>query len=173
MKKALLPALLLTLCLLMSSCFLVVSRPVQSVPVDPQNLGEAKTFSKAGITLQLTDRFEEEVSQLGYDGYYTSDFCGVVVIREPFSAEEGLSEKTPEAYLQAVIDHNGHQNIRPQQADGLWFYVNYNNSAVRCVYSYAYKGSDAFYVVQYILNQTDEDALRTTIHSWALATSVS
>ena len=41
------------------------------------------------------------------------------------------------------------------------------------MYSYAYKGSDAFYVVQYILNQTDEDALRTTIHSWALATSVS
>ena len=73
--------------------------------------------------------------------------------------------------LKAVHEEKRHRHLA-QTADGLWYYVNYNNSSYRCVYSYAYKGTDAFYVVQYIINTVDEETLKPIIHDWAKATSV-
>ena len=43
--------------------------------------------------LTLTDRFSEQESEQGFDPYYMSDFCGVVVLKEEFSLEEGLAER--------------------------------------------------------------------------------
>ena len=175
MKKLLFVPLLLALCLTMSSCFLFLSAPKESIP-DPitlDEIGTSKTFEKAGITLLLTDKFKEEQSERGFDAYYTSDFCGVVVLKEAFTLEEGLAEMPLEQYIKNVIENNGHTDIKPQEKDGLWYYVNDNNSPVRCVYSYAYKGTDAFYIVQYIINNMDEETLKETIHDWAKAVEVS
>ena len=168
MKKLAIIPLLLVLCFSLNSCFLLLS----PLPATPEDLGEDKNFEKAGITLKLTDKFKEEQSELGFDAYYTSDFCGVVVLKEAFTLEEGLAEKPLEQYFRNVIKNNGHTNIEPQNRDGLWYYVNYNNNSRRCVYSYAYKGSDAFYIVQYIMNIVDEVDLQETIHAWAMATRV-
>ena len=167
-----LPLLLLVLCLTLNSCFFLVPAPAGPTPVDPSDLGTPQTFEKAGITLHLTNKFKEEQSERGFDAYYTTDYCGVVVLKEPFTLEAGLAERPIEQYIKNVIENNGHENIEPRNADGLWYYVNYNNSSYRCVYSYAYKGSDAFYVVQYIINTRDEETLKPIIHDWAKETSV-
>lgn len=169
--RATLPLLLLALCLTLNGCFFILPSSGPT-PVDPAELGAEKTFEKVGITLRLTDKFKEEKSEMGFDAYYTSDFCGVVVLKEAFALKEGLAEEPLEQYIQNVIQNNGHTNIEPWQRDGLWYYVNYNNSSYRCIYSYAYKGTDAFYVVQYIMNDVDEDTLKDTIHEWAKATAV-
>ncbi len=169
MKKLAIITLLLALCLSLNSCFFI---PLGPLPAAPEDLGAAKTFEKAGITLSLTDKFKETESEVGFDAYYTSDFCGVVVLKEAFTLEEGLAERTLEQYIRNVIKNNGHTNIEPQNRDGLWYYVNYNNSSYRCVYSYVYKGSDAFYIVQYIMNTVDEVDLQNTVHEWAKATQV-
>ena len=126
--------------------------------------GSLVTGQKA-ITFLIREFHEE-------DAYYTTDYCGVVVLKEPFTLEAGLAERPLEQYIKNVIENNGHTNIEPQNKDGLWYYVNYNNSSYRCVYSYAYKGTDAFYVVQYIINTVDEETLKPVIHDWAKVTSV-
>ncbi|MBQ9781121.1 MAG: hypothetical protein IJW00_09280 [Clostridia bacterium] len=174
MKKLIFIPLLLALCLTLNSCFLFLAMPQKEpVRVELSDIGVAKTFEKAGITLKLTDKFTETESEMGFDAYYTSEFCGVVVLKEAFTLEEGLAERPLEQYIKNVIKNNGYTNIEPQQRDGLWYYVNYNNSSYRCVYSYVYKGTDAFYIVQYIVNSEDEDTLKETIHDWAKATHVS
>ncbi len=175
MKKLLFIPLLLALCLLMNSCFLFLAVPKEPIP-DPitlDEIGTPKTFEKAGITLLLTDKFKEEQSEMGFDAYYTSEFCGVVVMKESFMLAEGLAERSLEQYIKNVIKNNGHEGIEPQERDGLWYYVNDNSNNVRRVYSYVYKGTDAFYIVQYIVNSVDEDTLKETIHDWAKATQVS
>ena len=169
MKKTIIILLLLALCLSFNSCFRL---PIGPPPSDLSDLGTSKTFEKAGITLTLTDKFKETESEVGFDAYYTSDFCGVVVLKEAFTLEAGLSERTLEQYIKNVIKNNGHTNIEPQNRDGLWYYVNYNNSSYRCIYSYVYKGTDAFYIVQYIMNTVDEVDLQNTVHEWAKATQV-
>ncbi len=171
-RRLTLPLLLLALCLTLNGCFFLIPTPGEPTPVDPADLGSPMTFEKAGITLHLTDKFKEEQSERGFDAYYTTDYCGVVVLKEPFTLEAGLADRPLEQYIKNVIENNGHTNIEPQTADGLWYYVNYNNSSYRCVYSYAYKGTDAFYVVQYIINTVDEETLKPIIHDWAKETSV-
>lgn len=172
MKKLAIIPLLLALCLTLNGCFFMVSTPPPS-PFDPEDLGAPKTFEKVGITLQLTDKFSDTKSKLEFDAYYTSDYCGVVVMKEPFTLEQGLAELPLDEYIKNVIENNGHTNIEPQKRDGLWYYINYNNSSYRCVFSYVYKGTDSFYIVQYIINTVDEDTLKETIHDWAKATLVS
>ena len=170
MKKSAILILIVILSLTLNSCFFL---PVGPGPSVPEDRGTTKTFEKAGITLTLTDKFKETESEVGFDAYYTSDFCGVVVLKEAFTLEAGLSERTLEQYIKNVIKNNGHTNIEPQNRDGLWYYVNYNNSSYRCIYSYVYKGTDAFYIVQYIMNTVDEVDLQVTVHEWAKSTQVS
>ena len=169
MKKTIIILLLLALCLFFNSCFLL---PIGPPPSDLSDLGTSKTFEKAGITLTLTDKFSETVSEVGFAAYYTSDFCGVAVDKNLFTEVEGSAEQSNEEFIREFLASIGRSDIEPQERDGLWYYVKYDSSSHRCVYAYVYKGADAFYIVQYIMNIIDEVDLQNTIHEWAKATQV-
>ncbi len=165
MKKSLLralSALLLLIAVVFCGCIIVIP--------DSDSIGESKTFEADGITLLLTDRFVEQESEVGFDAYYVSDFCGVMVLKEEFTLKEGLSEKPLSEYIEGVIENNGHTNIEPQNKDGLWFYVKDNDDTR--IYSYSYKGSDAFFIVQFACYLADIEALEDMIHLWAQAVEV-
>ena len=170
MKKLAIIPLLLALCLTLNSCFLL--QMIGPPPSDLSDLGEPKTFEKAGITLTLTDKFSETVSEVGFAAYYTSDFCGVAVDKNLFTEVEGSAEQSNEEFIREFLASIGRSDIEPQERDGLWYYVKYDNSSYRCVYAYVYKGADAFYIVQYIMNIIDEVDLQNTIHEWAKATQI-
>lgn len=143
-------ALIGVLCLFLSGCIMVIP--------DKDSVGESKTFEKDGFSILLTDRFGEQESELGFDAYYVSDFCGVMVLKEAFSLEEGLEDRTLEQYTQNVMENNGHSDLEMQNKDGLYFYRYTRNN--RCGYSFSYKGSDAFWIVQFVCNASDEAALK-------------
>ncbi len=164
MKRALIISILLTLCLLFSGCMQVMVIP------DNDSIGNSKTFECDGIKLQLTDSFVEEESLRGFDAYYVADFAGVMVLIEEFTLEEGLSERTLEQYVKNVIANNGHTDVEPQYKDELWYYIK-DTDSIR-YYSFSYKGSDAFYVVQYSCFLSDADKLEDTIFLWAHAVVV-
>ena len=159
-KHTCLFSLVILFCLVLSGCF-------WKTMILPNNdtIGEPKTFQKDGITLVLTDKFKETKSQMGFDAYYTSDFCGVVVLKESFSLKAGLSNESIEEYIGDVIKNNGHTNVKAQNRDGLWFYESVNNGTK--VYSYSFKGSDAFWIVQYICRISDSEKLEDQIFLWA------
>lgn len=164
MKKTLLIPILLALSLLCSSCM-----PVMVIP-NSDSIGNSKTFESDGIKLLLTDRFVERESQRGFDAYYEADFAGVMLLIEEFTLEEGLAERSLEQYVKNVIANNGHTDIQPQSKDGLWYYIN-DTEQVR-YYSFSYKGSDAFYIVQYSCLRSDVAMLEDTIFLWAQAVEV-
>lgn len=159
-----LSALLLLIAIVLSGCVIVIP--------DSDSIGESKTFQKDGITLLLTDRFVELESQSGFDAYYASDFCGVLVLKEEFALEEGLEEKPLSEYIKGVIENNGHTDVKPKNKDGLWFYVTDKDAEDTRVYSYSYKGSDAFYIVQFVCYLADAKMLEDVIHLWAQAVEV-
>ena len=169
MKKTIIILLLLALCLSFNSCFRL---PIGPPPSDLSDLGTSKTFEKADITLTLTDKFKETESAVGFAAYYTSDFCGVAVEKNLFTEVEGAAEQSNEEFIREFLASIGRSDIEPRERDGLWYYVKYNNDSYRCVYAYVYKGSDAFYIVQYIMNTVDEVDLQNTVHEWAKVTLV-
>ena len=168
MKKiiSLTTLLILSVSCLLCGCFF------NDVMVIPDNafIGEPKNFEKDGFLITLTDKFEEEQSQRGFDAYYVADFCGVVVLKEEFTLEEGLAEQTLENYINDVINANGHTGIKPQQKNGLWFYENLTTKSY--VRSYSYKGSDSFWIVQFICNRSDVSKPSDIFYLWAESVEV-
>lgn len=158
-------ALLLSCCLLFCSCF----PKIVAIP-DNSSIGEPEIFEKEGIKLTLTDRFIEKESELGFYAYYVSDFCGVVVLKEEFSLEEGLADCSIEEYIINVIANNGHTGIKPQNKDDLWFYV--RDSGATTSYSYSFKGSNAFWIVQYLCTPSDAAELEDLFFLWANSVDV-
>lgn len=164
-KSVLLIALLLLISCLMCGCF----SDIMIIP-DANSIGQAKKFEKDGFTITLTDKFTEEQSQRGFDAYFVANFCGVVVLKEEFTLEEGLADISLETYIKNVIANNGHTGIAPQNKDGLWFYENTSGSSY--IQSYCYKGSDAFLIVQFICNSSDAKTLEDTFYLWAQSVEV-
>lgn len=159
-KRRICICLLLTALLIFSGCI-----PRVMVIPDNDSIGEPKVFEKDGIQLTLTDRFVEQESELGFYAYYVSDFCGVVVMKEEFTLEEGLADRSLETYVNNVIANNGHTGIEAQNRDGLWFYV--KDSGATRSYSYSFKGSDAFWIVQYLCMSADAPQLEDLFFLWA------
>ena len=158
-------SLLLSCSLLFCGCF-----PEIMVIPDNDSFGESKIFEKEGIKLTLTDKFIEKESELGFYAYYVSDFCGVVVLKEEFSLEEGLADRSLEEYIGNVITNNGHTDIKPQNKDDLWFYV--RDSGETRSYSYSFKGSNAFWIVQYLCVSSDANKLEDLFFLWANSVDV-
>ncbi len=172
------------LCLMLSGCLYVpIITMDDTAPhagldvvkeINPDgSLGKSKTFTGDGFTITLTDLFREQTSEMGFDAYYNSPFCGVMVLKEPFSLQEGMEEETLTEYVESVIKNNGN-DAQPQEKDGLVFY-RYSNPDPEydmSGYSYSFKGSDAFYIVQFVFLTSDGENLADTIHAFAKSVTV-
>lgn len=169
MKRAIALCLVACLACMLCGCFHVITGLLSSDQVmvipDKDSMGEPKVFEKDGIRLTLTDLFVDTPSELGYYAYYVTDFCGVVVTTEAFTLEEGLSELSLQTYVRSVIANNGHKNVEPQTKDGLWYYVVEKGNY--CSYSYSYKGTDAFWTVQFLCMAADAPMLEDLFFLWA------
>ena len=165
MKKSIFLITLLMISSLLCGCIMGIM-PI----LDEESIGNPKTFEKDGLTITLTDEFEEQESKLGFDAYYVAPFGGVVVTKEEFTLKEGFAEETLEEYIVNVIANNGYTDITPQNEDGLWYYDHASNTSYGR--SYCYKGSDAFWIVQFICMPYHEEQLVDVFHSWALSVTV-
>ena len=133
------------------------------------SFGNSKVFTGDGYQITLTDRIAETKSELGFDGYYTSDFGAVMIKIEPFTLEEGLAEKTIGEYVDAVI-RNNQVDTQAEERDGFVFY-RYRRDGL-CGWNYAFKGTDAFYLVQFLCLETDESALTDVYFDFARSMTV-
>lgn len=175
MKKVLIFLLVLSLTLSLTGCFSHRKdsenpkdhkKPMDAIVIpDNASIGESKTFQKDGIQLTLTEKFTETRSELGFYAYYVADFCGVVVLNEDFSLADGAADLSLEEYIGNVIANNGHKNVEPQCRDGLWYYV--KDSGNMRSYSYSFKGSNAFWIVQFVCMTQDAPMLEDLFYLWA------
>ena len=94
---------LFSVCMVLVCSFLCGCLP--NIMFIPSNdiIGEPQTFKKDGLTITLTDKFTEQESEVGFDAYFVADFCGVVVLKESFTLQEGLGEMSTEEYINNVI----------------------------------------------------------------------
>ncbi len=175
MKKTIIPLIILIVicCASMTACWPlggIFNSDNYELHGSPDEIGEPKDFSKNGFKITLTDKFTEEKSKAGFDPYYVSLFCGVCVLKEEFTEENGLADLSLEQYINDVISNNGHTDIQPQTKGGLWYYV--KDDATRRDYSYSYKGTDAFWVVQFICETRYVSVLEDTIQAFAESVEV-
>ena len=163
MKRIIALALILLICLPFAGCIFGAEQHTNVAP-DKDSIGAEKVFKGDGYSITLTDRFNEKESTQGFDGYYVADFCGVMVKIEPFSLADYLEGESVAEYLRAVAQNNGH-DAEISEEDGLTYYRYYRSG--NAGWEFAYKGSDAFFLVQFICREDHEEALNDFIMGFA------
>lgn len=141
-----------------------------------QNLDFAsdKTFSEDGIAITLNDNFYED-TYLGYTQCYNSNEAMVLVMKEQFSAYEGLDEVSTEVYARAIIENMNYDYVEcdgelKTEGDLLYFeYTESNpsdNSTYKC-YTFVYKTDDAFWFVDFTTMEEDAAKMKDDVFEWA------
>ncbi len=115
-----------------------------------------KTFTYDGMNITLNTDFKES-SYAGYDVVYESDDVAVFVLQEEFNSFEGFADYTLEEYINLVMKANSNHNPKLEKKEGIT-YMMYDSVIDGDIFTYwatAYKGSDAFWLVQFACLKED------------------
>lgn len=131
----------------------------------------AKEFSKAGMSISLTETFvEKEMASL--TAYYESPKVIVTCLKEEFTQFEALGvssdDITLDDYAELVIENN-QMDLDATKEDGLTYFT-YEKTVSGKDFSYmacVYKSSDAFWLIQFACEQKNFDSMKEQMKSWA------
>lgn len=131
----------------------------------------AKTFTSNGMSITLTNAFKENTYE-GYTVCYESKDVAVFVLKEAFSLQEGFDEMSLDDYAELVYAANASKSpSKISKEDGLTFIeYDFHNEEENQTYSYytvMFKGTDAFWLVQFTSKKEDYDAKRQSFVDWA------
>ena len=153
MKKLSLVVMLVLLLSGMTSCGTVEERPLD--------------FSVGGMTVTLTNRFS--YSNAGeYNACFLSDAVAVYVLKEDFEKFSSPEEMTLTDYAEAVLANND-KNLPISVDDGIvsFSFEESIGGIVQSYYICVYRGSDAFWTIQFICEQAQKAQLDASMKEWA------
>lgn len=131
-----------------------------------------KTFSKAGMSITLTDEFVEK-DRVSYAACYDSQNVAIFVIKEEFSIVEDLKDYAVEEYANLVIQNNGLENCEVVNDDGLIYFIHdyVSNGKNYKYFDVVLKSNDAFWMFQFSCENDNFDALRPNFVKWVKSVS--
>ncbi len=136
---------------------------------------EDKVFEKEGLTITLTEAFEE-VAVEGYTGCYESLFASAFVLKEPFDSFEGFEDYTIEDYEQLVLKANASKNPVSSELEGMpvmeYAFYNEEVDVDYRYYAVMLKGADAFFMVQFACAEEYYEEFKPHFEEWAKSAEV-
>lgn len=135
-----------------------------------QNSQQEKVFTAEDMSITLNGSFRKTEYE-GYTVVFDSQNVAVFALKEPFTLAEGLESYSVQDYRALLIQANGISYYQSKQQDGLyWFEYNYtdpNSGDIYHYYTYSYKASDAFWMIQFALLDAKTAEYEDLIHQWA------
>lgn len=135
-------------------------------------VGQPATFEKEGLTVTLTDTFQEQTNT-GATAYFFSNDVLVVGLKEEFSNFSNWENTTVEDYAALVLQAN-EMRADIQNDNGLIYFI-YNKTISNRDYTYfatVHKGTEAFWLVQFACLSKDYDTLENAIRQYAASIQI-
>ncbi len=130
---------------------------------------QEKTFSSNGMTITLTDEFEE-IERDPYDVVFDSSTFAVFALEEKFTDFEG-GNITFEEYTELVLKSNGLEGTQIKINDGLHSFeyeaTNSDTNETYTYFTYIYETDDSFWLVQFATLSENAEEHRSQITTWA------
>ena len=137
--------------------------------------GQDKVFQKEGLTMTLTDAFEEKPVE-GYTACYEALYVAVYLLKEPFSAFAGFENYTIEEYEQLILKANASKNPASSKLDGVpvmeYTFKNEDTGVTYQYFAVMHKGSDGFFLVQFACAQEYYGEYKSHFEAWAKSIQV-
>ncbi len=125
-----------------------------------------KDFSKDGITITLTKNFHEEVLD-PFHAVYSSKDVAVFCVKEEFSLLDDC-DLTVTEYAEFVIEYSEVDAVVKEKDDLVTFsYIEDAEGEDYYYFASFYKGSDAYWTVQFACKSSEQKALEPTIVEYA------
>lgn len=136
-----------------------------STPVKDQ------VFTAEEMKITLTTEFQKEEIN-GFIASYSTVDVAVFVSKAGFDQEPDLANYTLAQYAQKVYEFNGHDVPKGVQTKGnLTFYEyqhkNTDDGITYCYFTYVYKTSGGFWMVQFATPEMEVENYRADITAWA------
>lgn len=128
-----------------------------------------KEFSKAGMTITLTNKFTEKeiVSQTAY---YESLYTIVTCLKEDFSAFDYGSGLALDDYTSMVLENNNLDvETEFNQEHNYWYFSYERTVSGKQFYYFAttFKSNDAFWLIQFACDASNKDKYQACFEKWA------
>lgn len=131
---------------------------------------EDKIFEKAGLTITLTEAFNEGSAE-GYTACYESLFATVFVLKEPFDSFEGFEDYTIKDYERLILEANASKNPVSSELEGMpvmeYAFYNEDVDVDYRYYAVMLKGADAFFMVQFACAEEYYEEFKPHFEEWA------
>ena len=132
---------------------------------------KAKTFQSNGLTITLTEDFAK-VSQPGFTVCYDSASVAVLALKESFSLQEGIEDWSLAYYASLIQSVNAAYSPTTPKKVGDYMVMEHTfyNPATQITYHYhtcMYKGSDAFWTIQFACDVNEIDQHKADMMKWA------
>lgn len=140
----------------------------EATPAEPV----AADFSKAGMTVTLTDAFAEK-EYVSYTACYESAEISVMALKEEYTLFDNTdfsSASSLEEYAGLVWNANQFTGAVPLVTDGNLQYFEFDRSANGNEYTYrayVFKAADGFWLVQFVSRADRYAELADTMHAYA------
>lgn len=123
---------------------------------------EPKTFSSNGMSITLTNEFEE-MEMDGYTVCYGSPDTAVFALKEDFDLAEGFENYTLDEYAGLIIEANGvDPSAEVQHKDGITYFeyewTDTDSDVTYVYYTTVYKSVDAFWQIQFVADADNYEA---------------
>lgn len=131
---------------------------------------KAKTFDSNGLKITLNEKFKEAAAS-GYTVVLESDSAALFALKESFDSLEGFADYTLEEYADLVYQANVSKSPKEfEKIDGLLcMEYSFFNADENQNYSYiaaVFKGSDAFWTVQFACEEENYEELKPSFLKW-------
>lgn len=125
-----------------------------------------KEFSKAGLTITLTEAFVEQ-DHVQFTSTYASANIVVYVLKEEFSI---LNTTNINLYKSMIKQNNANKNMSDFEEKNGLLYATFEMEYAASKYNYIvtiFKGSDAFWLVQFACKSDKYEKLKDDIFKYA------
>ena len=136
-----------------------------------------KTFSKAGMSIVLTEAFVEKEAA-GQTVAYESKKAVVMVVKEEFTLFQSLGVSTDislQEYAELVISGGGLTGVSVEVKNGLtcFEYKKTVDGKDLSYFATVFRGSDAYWLIQFSAETKNYNGLLDTFITWAKSVSFS
>ena len=137
--------------------------------VEPEREAKPCEFDAGGLKITLTDAFKRQ--EMEGAAAFASDDVAVFVQDEKFSLSEGFGDHSVEEYGSMVMQSNGVTDTA-LTADGDLRHFTYDRRSEKLgadltYTAFVFKGTDAFWLVQFANPKSRSEDLRGSILEWA------
>ena len=130
--------------------------------------GKAKEFKAAEMSITLTEGFTQQYVPT-FDAVYVSNSVDVTVNKDSY-ANGGYSGFNATQYARYIMQQNGYTDSEVKTENGLNYFVYETTDADGNKYichAYAYKESEAYWLVQFTVKESKAEKYAEDIAEWA------